>query len=528
MIPYPATLTGPKELKIRAAPYCSGGIAMKNRTTLAIATMFLSLALPAAAQLPAYHANLMGISDGRTNLQLEHIAGLNRWGQVIGTYGGGLSGGTHAVLWTPASANDGSGNAIDNTSNMFSLELSPGMPAGTANTFATSLNDRGQIVGQAFTPGKGDGNQLQSWMWKPKTLNSNQGILHGSVGTNTAFALFTIPGADPTAQYNQVLNNKGSIGAHGEFYRAMLWNPTKPNATSGAWTYDPNNGGGAAAINDSGQYAGSSCSNATWNGPYLHNGPLPLVVTDILTSPLWEAPNPNECVGSVGGMNASGDLAISAVSSSVHAIHAYLYKKGKATDLSPAVGNGFTGEAFSINNHDQVVGHVDSDTRRAILFQGSQVLDLNQLNDSTNGLLLKEAIAINDAGQILCQGVYPGANASVLLTPNALVINPVSVSTGILQQNGSTYTQTITVTNLGTATIPGPISVALDGLNAKVTLTNAAGTTFYTGPGSVYANVSNSDLAAGATTSSFTLTFSNPKLVAIKFKGRVLGTSAPR
>jgi hypothetical protein len=157
------------------------------------------------------------------------------------------------------------------------------------------------------------------------------------------------------------------------------------------------------------------------------------------------------------------------------------------------------------------------------------MLDLNTLNDSTNGLLLKYAIAINDAGQILASGVYPGGTgAAILLTPNALVINKVTVTLGVLQHNGSNYTQTVTVTNKGTTTIPGPISVALDGLNPAVTLTNAAGTTVYTGPGSVYANVSTSDLAAGATTASFTLEFSNPGNAAIKYKGRVLGTAAPR
>jgi hypothetical protein len=155
-------------------------------------------------------------------------------------------------------------------------------------------------------------------------------------------------------------------------------------------------------------------------------------------------------------------------------------------------------------------------------------VDLNTLNDSTGGLLLKQAIAINQAGQILATGVYPGAGASVLLTPNALVINPVVVTKGPLQISGTTYSQTVTVQNAGTTTITGPISVALDALTAGVTLTNKTGKTVYTGPGSVYANVSASDLPAGATTAAFTLVFSNPKLKTITYTARVLGSAAPR
>jgi hypothetical protein len=45
---------------------------------------------------------------------------------------------------------------------------------------------------------------------------------------------------------------------------------------------------------------------------------------------------------------------------------------------------------------------------------------------------------------------------------------------------------------------------------------------------SQYADVSSSDLAPGASTSAFTLTFSNPLSVQIKYKPRVLATTVPR
>ncbi len=54
---------------------------------LVFIALTLCTAIGASAQTPACHANVLGISDGRTNIQVEIPIGLNRWGQVIGTYG---------------------------------------------------------------------------------------------------------------------------------------------------------------------------------------------------------------------------------------------------------------------------------------------------------------------------------------------------------------------------------------------------------------------------------------------------------
>jgi probable HAF family extracellular repeat protein len=493
---------------------------MKHQLLVVSLTLFTVLVtLQASGQTPVYHANVLGISDGRINIEVENPISLNRWGQVIGTYGGGLSGGTHAVLWSPNVANDGT-----SAGTLFGLESSPGLPSGTADTGPYGLNDRGQVTGWAFTPGQGDGNQHQSWMWRPTILNSGTGVLHGNAGSFVTFPLVSIPGYGSAAEYNELINNKGAIAAYGINYRALLWTPSTPNGKSGTWTYDPNHGAGPSGFNDAGQIAGSSCDNSVWNGPYLHSGVFPpLLDSDVISSPLWISPTSQECVSAGAALSPKGHLAVAAVSVA-NAIRAYLYKNGSVTDIS----TGLSSHVQAINSFDQVVGYADTDTRRAYLFENGSAVDLNTLNDSTGGLLLKQAIAINSAGQILATGVYPGAGASVLLTPNALVTNPVVVTKGTMQISGTTYKQTITVQNAGTTTITGPISVALDGLTGGVTLTNKTGRTIYTGPGSVYANVSSSDLPAGATTAAFTLVFSNPQLKTINYTARVLGSSAPR
>jgi hypothetical protein len=260
-----------------------------------------------------------------------------------------------------------------------------------------------------------------------------------------------------------------------------------------------------------------------WNGPYLHSGTFPLADSDVLSSSLWIPPSTGQCVGGASAINSKGHATVAAVSTA-NQIRAYLYKSPSVIDVSA----GLASTPLALNSYDQIVGYADTDTRRAYLFQSGTAVDLNTLNDSTGGLLLRTAIAINTAGQILATGGYPGAGASVLLTPNALVSNPVLVTKGPLQVSGTTYTQTVTVQNNGTTTIKGPISVALDGLTPGVILSNKTGKTVYSGPGSVYANVSTSDLAPTATTAAFTLVFSNPQLKTINYTARVLGTPAPR
>jgi probable HAF family extracellular repeat protein len=495
---------------------------MKHPSLFAALFLFLCLSFPgfqASGQTAVYHANVLGIQDGRTNIQVEIPTGLNLWGQVIGTYGGGQSGGTHAVLWTPALANDGT-----STGTLFSIESSPGLPSGTVNTSPAGLNDRGQVAGVAYTPGHGDGNQFQSWMWKPTILNSTKGVLHGNSGTAVTFPLIDIPSYGSAAEYGQIINHKGSIAAYGISGRPLLWTPTTVNGTSGTWTYDANHGAIPSGFNDAGQIAGSSCESSVWNGPYLHSGSFPpLLDSDVISSSLWMPTNGQQCVASGQALNSKGHMAIAAVSTA-NVIKAYLYKNAKVTDIS----TGLSSHVAAINSYDQVVGYADTDTRRAYLYQNGTAVDLNTLNDSTGGLLLKYAIAINTSGQILATGVYPGAGASVLLTPNALVINPVSVVKGPMQIVGTTYSQTVTVQNLGTTTITGPISVAVDGLTSGVTLTNKSGTTVYTGPGSAYANVSSADLPAGATTAAFTLVFKNSQLKTVNYTPRVLGSAAAR
>jgi hypothetical protein len=86
------------------------------------------------------------------------------------------------------------------------------------------------------------------------------------------------------------------------------------------------------------------------------------------------------------------------------------------------------------------------------------------------------------------------------------------------------FTQQVTIRNTGATTLTGPIYLALDGLTAGVTLSNAGGVTANNAPlGSPFIQVvpAGTSLAPGAA-ASVTLQFANPSMGAIGYGARVL------
>jgi hypothetical protein len=477
----------------------------------------ISAAMPAYSQA-AYHVTLLGLQN---SFGMSGVADLNKWGQVVGVDSNVFN--PSALLWTPTVANGTTGTT-------YVLSTATGFPTGTASSYPSGLNDRGQVTGTAYTPGHGDGNQTQSWMWRPSPLNSSTGVLNGGVGKAITFDQVSIPGLGSSAEYNDHINNSGTIVASGIYYHTLLWNPTVKNGLGGTWTYEPNYCAPPAGINDAGQIAGGTCESGSENAPYRHTGALPLLDTDLITSPLWLQPPTPVYIGNASGINQHGDLAISATSI-VQFIRAYLYKNGAATDIS----GGQDSRGIGINDFDQVVGSVSA-TSTATLFENGKVIDLNPLFEPPIppvAYVLKSAVRINNAGQIICSGLYfdggeYGTGAAFLLTPIvANVSKQVAVSRGKITRVGSTYSQTITLTNNG-ANITGPVSLVLDVLTSGVTLTNATGSTAYAPPvGSPYIDFSTGDFAPGAV-DKVKLTFSDPANVQIKYTTRILGGNALR
>ena len=83
--------------------------------------------------------------------------------------------------------------------------------------------------------------------------------------------------------------------------------------------------------------------------------------------------------------------------------HAFLYTPGIGRQ-NILVGNGDTCYSFGINDAGQVAGGYDGG---AFIYSGGTIQNLNKLMVSSSGVILQYAMAINNKGQIVCQGLSP-------------------------------------------------------------------------------------------------------------------------
>src|SRR5262249_54415541 len=119
------------------------------------------------------------------------------------------------------------------------------------------------------------------------------------------------------------------------------------------------------------------------------------------------------------GINAAGQIVGDSALSGITNRHAVLYSGGTVVDLG-ALANG---ESFAkgINSAGVVVGLSDvaSGGRHGFIYRGGKMIDLNTLVPA--GVVIKNAVAINSAGQIAATGTVDGSNDhALLLTPKLL------------------------------------------------------------------------------------------------------------
>jgi probable HAF family extracellular repeat protein len=229
------------------------------------------------------------------------------------------------------------------------------LPAlGGHHSFATGVNNLGQVVGWAETPVHDPTCvgvqvlQFRAAMWEPKKNTIKTRELTPLSGSSTSAATAINDGGQVVGISGDCFEAVGSFSAR----HAVLWDK------NGKVSEIPNLGG------------------VTWHTPMDINGQGDVVGFS----------NPP-------GENPLGDFIA----------HGFLWINGaaKATDLKALSGDLFS-EAFAINSHRQVVGvsFGGANGPHAFLWQNGILLDLNDLMGAGNLDVFLSAQDINDAGQI--------------------------------------------------------------------------------------------------------------------------------
>ena len=130
--------------------------------------------------------------------------------------------------------------------------------------------------------------------------------------------------------------------------------------------------------------------------------------------------------GSVAGINNKGDVIGNAENAQGAWIGFVSHDGGPLISLGTLPGYGNV-MPRSINDSGQIVGYAGNGSTAAFLYQNGILTNLNSLlSPSVSNINLLDAYAINNAGQIVAEGILKGENSPqlFLLTPDGQPIPP--------------------------------------------------------------------------------------------------------
>jgi probable HAF family extracellular repeat protein len=287
------------------------------------------------------------------------------------------------------------------------------LPSGGYESFATAVNSRGQVVGEALNTVPDDFSmvgpgflttQTRAFLWQNGTMQDL-----GALGTGT----------DAMAQF---INERGQVV--GWSYTSSAPNTSCPfflPLASGSFIWDEKNG-----MRDIGNLGGT-CAIATG----VNNQGI-VIGDNVDDNPiergfLWDNGSIKDLGGSLGGnqttaeaVNQAGEVVGTGTLAGEVAFHATLWKHvGEITDLG-TVDQDPCSFPSSINARTQIVGAslpgctFDNNTR-AFLWQRGSIFDLNALIPPGASLHLQWARDINDRGEIAGIGLDVGNNSHAFL-----------------------------------------------------------------------------------------------------------------
>lgn len=347
-----------------------------RKSGISLLLMALSLCASAAqGAAQTYHLTDLGTLSGN---KVAKAYALNSAGQAAGTSSGPTA--AIAVMFSGGKAT---------SINTLAADVS----------VATAMNGSSEIVGYNIFYSNPNA-EFQAFLFS-----------NGSMTNINSAALF--PGG--TAAWG--MNNSGQVVGTGYLtsanFHAFVYSGGKMMDIGPSGAYQAS----AVAINNSGEIIGSYYLTSGASGAFVYsNGKMTTLPVPAGSSAV-----------SAFALNDHGEIAGAIYPSSGGAAHAASFNNGIWTDLGVIAG-AQASTAKGINISGQIVGtavfrqtqyHPPKPGKHVPFISTAKgLVDLNTLIASGSGFTLTDAVAINDAGQILCDANNAGGSEhAVLLSP---------------------------------------------------------------------------------------------------------------
>ena len=332
--------------------------------------VFAAACLPAVAvAVPTYTVTDLGTLGGMYSYGRD----INASGQVTGDTSKAGSGAYHAFLYSAGT--------------MTELGTSGLLTSGVAESVGAGINNSGQVTGWVKPI---DGGPTHAFLFSGGVM-TDLGTLGGIVSVAdsiNASGLITGRSDTTSGATHAFLYSAGTMTDLGTLGKSSVGH----------------------GINARGQVTGESSLSGGGEHAFLYSAGA---MTDL---------------GTLGGLNSQGvDINDSgqitgSSQTTTGGERAFLFSDGRMTDLGSLGGNSV---GLGINAHGQVVGvsltSSGSDARQhAFLYSEGAMYDLNSLLAPGFGSILKDALGINDSGQIVANS----SNHAYLLTPVTTVPEP--------------------------------------------------------------------------------------------------------
>jgi probable HAF family extracellular repeat protein len=206
------------------------------------------------------------------------------------------------------------------------------------------------------------------------------------------------------------INNAGQIAGetiYADSGDQLAWVFTPGSRSAGLHVVAGESNSAALAINNAGVATGYSGSVIGAHA-FRNNGGDPINLGQLPEAEVWAS---SRGLGINDANQIVGDSSANAEGSITHAV---MYANGNVYDLGTLPGQ-TDSSANDINNQGIIVGNSGG---RAFVFRNGAMTDLNTLVTKSSGLVLTDAVAINDKGQIAVNGVANGHSRAFLLTLN--------------------------------------------------------------------------------------------------------------